>query len=234
MTALPTTTPAARPAPPADADQAGNGFLKYLPAVQTHANIQFRQLPEVDREEAVAEAVAAAYLNFASAERRGKDHAIKPGTLATYAVRHVRDGRHVGGSREGKRDVFNRRAQRAGRYKVHRFGHNNQQIFDCMSAPDQPVWRLVLLEDRRTPIPDQVAFRVDWSVFLSQQTDRVRQMVGLLAAGYRQIEVAEKLGVTPAAVCQRTKKVERDWLTWQGSNANNGQPEPVQRVCQSS
>ena len=129
-----------------------------------------------------------------------------------------------GGSWEGRRDVFNRRARRAGRYSVHRLSCNRERIFDCMSAPDQPVWRLVLLEDRRTPVPDQMAFRIDWSVFLSQQTDRVRQMVGLLAAGHRRCEVADKLGITGSAITQRMARVQRDWEKFQSSG---GKSEPI-------
>ena len=46
-------------------------FLKLLPAVETHASISFRHLPETDREEAIAEATAAAFVNFDSARRKG-------------------------------------------------------------------------------------------------------------------------------------------------------------------
>jgi hypothetical protein len=197
-------------------------FLKLLPAIQTHARISFRHLPATDRAEAVAEATAAAFLNYESAQRRGKTHAVNQNMLATYAVRHVKDGRHVGGSRDGKRDVLSRKAQRAGGFKVYSLGGKHEQVYNCLSAPDQPVWRDHLLHDRRTPVPDQVAFRCDWSTFLAQQTDRVRQMIGLLAAGHRRCDVAEKFGITPSAITQRMDRVKREWKHFQDGGNGEG------------
>jgi DNA-directed RNA polymerase specialized sigma24 family protein len=72
-----------------------------------------------------------------------------------------------------------------------------------------------LLEDKTTPVPDQAAFRVDLSEFMTQQSDRTRQAMALLAAGYRQTEVADRLGCTPSAICQRVKRAEREWMAWQ-------------------
>ncbi len=72
MSAIPTSIPTRRQPLPATADDADTRFLRFLPAVQTHAAIQFRGLPEADREEAVAEATAAAFVNYDSARRRGK------------------------------------------------------------------------------------------------------------------------------------------------------------------
>ena len=43
------------------------GFLECLPTVATHAAISFRRLPQADREDAVAETIAAAFLNYESA-----------------------------------------------------------------------------------------------------------------------------------------------------------------------
>jgi DNA-directed RNA polymerase specialized sigma24 family protein len=208
-TAVPTSMPSA--AETYHTYHTHHGFLEFLPAVRRHANISFRQLPHADREEAVAEAVAAAFINYASAQRRGKSHSINRSMLATFAVRHVRDGRHVGGSQDSRKDVMSRKAQRARGFSVLRLPSMDGHVFDCLSAPDQPVWKDHLLHDRRTPPPDQVAFRIDWSRFLAQQNDRTRRAIGLLAAGYRRSEVADTLGVTRPAITQRMDRVRRDW-----------------------
>jgi len=94
-------------------------FLKLLPAVQAHARNRFRNLPDVDREEAIAEATAAALLNFRIAERHGKANSVTPGTPARFAVLHVKAGRHVGGSQDRKRDGLSRLAQRSNRFRVY-------------------------------------------------------------------------------------------------------------------
>src|SRR6186997_2105178 len=88
------------------------GFLQLLPAVQTHAQIQFRRLPAIHREEAVQEAIAAACLTYQLAAARGKLDVVRPATLADFAVRHVRTGRHVGGSQDAAKDVLSPVCQR--------------------------------------------------------------------------------------------------------------------------
>ena len=91
------------------------GFLAVLPAVQTHAQIQFRRLPAARREEAVQEAVAAACLNYQLAAARGKLAVVRPATLADFAVRHVRTGRHVGGRQDAAKGPVARVPAAAGR-----------------------------------------------------------------------------------------------------------------------
>jgi hypothetical protein len=129
-------------------------FLRFLPAVKTHAKVQFRHLPAADREDAIADATAAAFLNFRSASQRGRAHKLTPSTVATYAVLHARTGRHVGGCDENTFDVLSRRAQMMRGFEVHHLPNENKHSFDCLRAPDQSVWRQTLLHDRRTPVPD--------------------------------------------------------------------------------
>ncbi|MHC4065725.1 MAG: hypothetical protein ACYSUI_14675, partial [Planctomycetota bacterium] len=196
--------------------------LRYLPAIETHAAIQFRGLPDTDREEAMAEARAAAFVNFRSAVSSGKAHRLKPSMVAHYAALHVRGGRHVGGGPDNTSDILSRRAQRMHGFKVERLPWDSAHAYDILKTPDQKVWRLRLLHDRRTPVPDQVCFRIDFSQFMAGQHDRTRTAMAMLAAGHKQVEVADKLGVTPAAVCQRLGRARREWATAQRQNCRNG------------
>jgi hypothetical protein len=220
MTALAKGVPSFQRSAAADAHPAEGGFLRFLPAVKKHAEITFRQLSEVEKEEAVAEAIATAYCNYASAARRRRTDALKPSMLATYAAWHVKDGRHVGGGRDRTRDVLSRRAAQRRQFKVHRLCGREHCIYDCLALNDHPVWRRVLLEDRRTPVPDQVAFRIDWSAFLSRQTDRTRRMLAMLAEGHRRCQVADKFGVTAPALTQRMDRLRRQWLAFQDPTTN--------------
>ena len=70
--------------------------------------------------------------------------------------------------------------------------------------------------DRKTSPADLACFRLDLSSFLSTQHDRTRTLLAMLAAGHRQVEVADHLGVTPSAVCQRRTKAAREWAVFQG------------------
>ena len=81
MSALPSAVQ--NPQEPASVNDA---FLKFLPAVQRHASISFRDMHPTDREEAVAEATAAAFVNFKAISRRGAASVVTPSTLAQFAV----------------------------------------------------------------------------------------------------------------------------------------------------
>jgi hypothetical protein len=88
-------------------------------------------------------------------------------------------------------------------------------------APDQPVWRETLLHDRRTPVPDQVAFRLDWSAFLAQQPNRACQAISLLAEGYKRCKVpaSESFRLT-----QRMNRAWRDWIVFRERDTQNASP----------
>jgi hypothetical protein len=202
-------------------------FLKFLPAVTTHASIKFRHMNHADREEAIAEATAAAFLNLHRATCNGRAHRIKSSTLAHYAVLHVKSGKHVGGSADSQTDVMSPRAQRRGGFRVLGLPWNDRRV-DCLRSTDAEVWRLQLRHDRRTPPPDQAAFRIDLSNFLVRQHDRTRQILALLAAGHQQTEVADRMGVTPSAVNQRVKRAGREWAQMQGEVATNGSRDNAQ------
>lgn len=194
---------------PAD-NSVNETFLRFLPAVESHARAQFRGLKSADREEAIAETKAAAFLNLHQASRNGKSHRITSSTLAHYAVLSVKDGRRVGGGTDSKTDAMSFKAQRLGGFKVLGLPWDDA-IIDCLRASHDEVWRLNLRHDRRTLPSDQAAFRIDWSLFLARQHERTRKALALLAAGYQQTEVADELGVTPSAVCQRRKRAAREW-----------------------
>ncbi len=196
-------------------------FLRYLPAVETHAAIQFGHLPAAEREECVAEAVASAFVNVRSAQSRGRGHRLRPSTVARFAVLHVRDGRHVGGRRDSTADVLSGRAQQARGFKVHGLPWDSAGAYDVLKAPE-PVWRLALLEDRRTSVLDQVRIRIDLSQFLARQSDRTRTLLALLAAGHKQSAVADRLGLTPSAICQRLTRTRREWEKFGAGDDANG------------
>ena len=89
------------------------GFMTVLPAVHKHAKIQFRKLPAAQREDAIQETIAAAVVSYQKLASNGQLHVARPSTLATYAVLHVRSGRHVGGHQDAAGDVMGRRSDPA-------------------------------------------------------------------------------------------------------------------------
>jgi DNA-directed RNA polymerase specialized sigma24 family protein len=95
-----------------EADRHGQ-FLKLLPDIRRHARFRFRRLRADDREEAVQEAVAQAMHSYIKLWRQGREQLAFTGTLASFAVARVRDGRRLG-TRRNVRDVTSIRCQRHG------------------------------------------------------------------------------------------------------------------------
>ena len=178
------------------------GFLNLLPAVQTHAKIQFRHLPLEQREDAVQEAIASACVSYQLLAAKGRLHVAHPGTLATFAVNFVRNGRHVGGSQDAANDVLSPVARRLHGVRVGADG-----------------WKQIAVADRKVPIPDTVAFRVDFAEWLRSQGQRDRKIIAAFIRGERTMTVAGRFGITEGRVSQLRRKYERAWRMFQGEVA---------------
>ena len=187
------------------------GFLQVLPAVQTHAQIKFRALPAERREEAIQEAIAATCLMYQLAVAKGKQNVIRPGPLADFAIRHVRTGRHVGGSQDAAKDVMSPVAQRRHGVQVHSY-HAPR------GGGGTDGWRQMAIEDRKTSIPDLAAFRIDFAQWLKSLTRRDRRIIAALVSGERTSSVAERIGISEPRVSQLRRKYEREWEVFQGEN----------------
>ena len=186
------------------------GFLSVLPAVRTHARIRFRRLPAERREEAVQEAIASACVSYQRLAARGRLHAARPSTLATFAVHFVRNGRHVGGGQDAAGDALSPAAQAR-----HGFRTASLDPRDRASGG----WRQVAVEDRRTAVPDLAAFRVDFARWLRTLARRDRRIVAALAAGEGTGAVAGRFGLSPGRVSQLRRRYEHLWHAFHGDAA---------------
>jgi hypothetical protein len=185
-------------------------FLKVLPAVQTHAKIRFRRLRADVREEAIAEASAAACLNFYVAAQQGKLNVLTPGSLSDFSARHVTAGRHVGGRQDAAKDVLSPACRR--RHGVTVFSIDDSNRAD-RGGND---WRQILIADRRTQIPDVAAMRIDFAEWLNTLSRRDRRIVNALAKGDSTMSVAQEFQVTPGRISQLRRQYERSWMSFQG------------------
>ena len=164
-------------------------FLAILPVVQTHAKISFRQFRPDAKEEAVSEAIASAFVAYGSLASSGKLHAAYPSTLANYAVKAVRADRHVGSGQSSK-DAMSRLAQQKHwfrRLRVFVPSNGRPTLLDC--------------EDHRTPLPDAVAFRIDFSEWCDRFNDRKRKVLLSLAEGAAAWGGAAGCGLSPGCWC---------------------------------
>ena len=213
MRILPTARPSNGDCSPHD------DFLALSPIVERHARVVFRGLDAEAREEAVAEAVAAAFEAHVALKARGRNPAAFPARLATYSVLRVQDGRHVGG-RRSSRDVLSRKAQRRG-FRVEPLPASTRASFDNLYAEvhgqqKQDALEECLRDNTQTSVPNQVAFRLDFPAFLQTLTERDRQMALALAEGHLAKHVAGQFGLTAGRVTQLRQRWQRQWLVFQG------------------
>ena len=177
-----------------------------LPAVQRHARIQFRQLNENEREEAIAVAVASAMVCYVRLIERGKNPEAFPSRLADFAVRFVRGGRRVG-SRRNSRDVLSPAAQ-------------CQHGFTVCSLEDNPQgteasWKAMLVEDKQTTPAETATMRLDFSAWLQRLNRRKRRIVNALALGHCTKDVAMRFRLSASRISQLRDEFYESWVTFQ-------------------
>jgi hypothetical protein len=185
------------------------GFLQVLPAVQTHAQIQFRGLPLVHREEAIQEAIAFACVSYQQLAAQGKLYVAHPGTLATFAVNRARSGRHVGGRQETARDPLSQRCQ-------HQHGVKVQSLNVVRGELHASDWRRLVIANNKASIPDTTAFRIDFAEWLRKLHRRDRRIIRALISGEHGFAVARRFGLSAGRISQLRRRYERDWQLFQG------------------
>lgn len=114
------------------------GFVRMMPVIRRHACDLFRYMARPERDEAVAEVLAVALVDYVSYLEDGVSEAVDPNALGAFAARTVRNGGRACGQ-ESSRDVLSPTAQ-------HRQGFTVERLKgSCDSA--QPQIRLDLRED---------------------------------------------------------------------------------------
>ena len=77
-------------------------------------------------------------------------------------------------------------------------------------------WVEAVVEDDRTPIPDQVAFRCDFPVWLKRLSRRNRRIAEALAVGHTTGDVARRFKVSPGRISQLRRLLQQSWQEFQG------------------
>jgi hypothetical protein len=140
-------------------------FLSLLPGLATHARFRFRYLTAVNREEAVADAVAYGFVSFLRLKQRGKQPTAFPAAFATFVVLATAKGRAVGRSCTS-RDVLTAGGCRG--FKVHGLD---------IPDPDGHEWW-------RDAVADQACFNLDFAEWEASFPEAKKRIAGLLAFGH--------------------------------------------------
>lgn len=195
-------------------------FLAILPTIRHHVCEAFRQVPGEERAEVTQEAIANACVAFARLAQRGRAHYRFAVPLARYAVAQVRAGRRIGGT-QGVRDVLSWRTQHLRRFRVEQLEPFQDRTGNWIDA---------VVADRRTPVPEQVCFRIDFPVWLGRLTARQRKIVRALALGHRPGEVARRFRISPARISQLRQEFFDSWQEFHGE-VELPSTEPAKRPC---
>jgi DNA-binding NarL/FixJ family response regulator len=187
-------------------------FLAVMPRVSYMARRRFAYLSREQREDAVAEAIAAGFQAYLSMKRRGRLKQIGTVGFARNAVRHVVAGRHVGSAQAGC-DVMSELGRR-------RHGRSLQSLdAERGNSPEGSGWLHEAVADRQTSIPEQVAIRVDGGRWLASLKTRDRWMIEELAAGEMAVKIAKRFGISPARLSQLRKEWATEWKGCVGAGA---------------
>lgn len=182
-----------------------NHFLEMLPEIRRHALFAFRTLRAEAKEEAIAETIANVFVVFNRLMEQGKEAKIFASVLTRYAVAQIRSGRKVGKSLNSNCILSDAAKQKHGLHidRLDYFGNRGE-------------WFEFIVEDRRTPIPDQAAFRCDFPEWLNNLTCQKRQIAEKLAVGDSTSEVAQECKVSPGRISQIRRELENSWQEFHG------------------
>ena len=194
-------------------------FLSVVPRIELHGRVCFRTKSWLDREEAIAEMVALCWKWFVRLAERGKDATRFPSVLATFAARAVNSGRRLAGSCKAK-DVLSPVAQRRHGFTIGRLPEistlNGNPLFDALH------------DNTRSPVPEQVTFRLDFPAWLAALGPRDRKIAQDMAQGHRTGELADAYGLSPARVSQLRRQFYLGWQAFCGDRpASDGSGHPA-------
>ena len=188
-------------------------FLQIRDRIETHARIYFRQVKcWFKRADYIADTVALAFKWFRRLALKGKDARKFASALATYAARAVKCGRRITQQLKPQ-DVLSEVAQQ-------RHGFYVGKIPDFSTLDTNPLQE-ALIDNTRSPVPDQVQFRLDFPSWLRTRTQRDRSLIGDMMAGQRTLDMSRRYGISPGRISQLRRDFYEDWQRFCGEFSDN-------------
>lgn len=181
-------------------------YLRLLPSIRRHAAQAFRHLDEEQREEAMADVVAHTFTAYRRLVEQSKEALASAQALTRFAVAHYRSGRRSGSSLNSCDVLSAARRRRVGHEVV------SLEALYGDSTPLTAAW----IDQRHTPIPEQVAFRIDFNEWLRRLRPRHRRLVQFFTLGNSPSEAAAELQVSRARISQLRDELYAAWLAFQG------------------
>ena len=184
-------------------------FLAILPQVRRHASFAFRGMRDINRfEDCVQETLCLCWLWAGRLWARGKDARDFPTALAAYASRHVKCGRSFVGKKTHRDDALSPLAQ-----AIHGF---LTQALPGVETQAGPPWQAALEDNTRSPVDEQVAFRLDFPAWLSTLSERDRRIAEDMTTGETTQELSGRHRVSAGRISQLRRELKRDWDAFTG------------------
>lgn len=177
-----------------------SAFLTLLPTIERTAESSCRRLTSEAREEAVAEAIANAFVAFVRLDEQDRVEAATGRSLARFAVRQFFAGRRVGNRLNGN-DVLSTYARRRHNFSLARLDRQDEH----------GNWRDVLVEDHRATPADLAASRIDFPAWLKTLPVRDRRIALKLANGHSTGAVASRFKISVSRVSQLRRELAERW-----------------------
>jgi hypothetical protein len=188
------------------------GFMQMLPTIHAYARGAFAYLNPEARQDLIAEVVANALVAYVRLYQQGRVALAYPTVLAHYGVAQVRDGRRVGAKLNIK-DPLSRYCQKRKGIVVERLDVFNEE---------ENAWaEAVVVDTRSAPVPEIVAFRLDFPAWLSTLSRRDRHIAEILALGHSTSAVAKRFDVSAGRVSQLRRELATSWREFTGGNEGN-------------
>ena len=179
-----------------------------LPRVTAHGRVYFRHVRCKHRKaELLAEMAALSWRWFLRLVRRGKDVLQFAGSLAVYAARAISSGRRVCGQ-ERARDAMSGSTQRKRGFTV-------GSLPEGSIAAEGPFAE-ALQDNTVSPVPDQVAFRVDFPAWRRTRSERDRRVIDSMMGGESTAVLARLFNVSAARISQMRREFHEDWHSFCG------------------
>jgi hypothetical protein len=182
-------------------------LLAMLPTIIRYAKRTFRSYDPEARQEALQNVVANTTAAVAGLAKRGKLDLAYPTVLAKFGIRQTLDHRKTGSSQNIK-DVLSKYCQEHKGVMVERLDKFNEQE-DC--------WKEAVMQDTRSlPVPEVVAFRVDFKDWLKSLAPRDRKLAQYLSLGNRTADAARRFKVTPSRIAHLRRELAESWRRFVG------------------
>jgi hypothetical protein len=181
---------------------------RILPRVEAIGRVFFRQVRcRHHKAELLAEMAALSWRWFVRLVRRGKAVLHFGSALARFAARAIQSGRRLCGH-EKSQDAMSGFAQRNRGFTVGTLPN----VATLAASPLAEAIR----DNTTTPIPDQVAFRLDFRAWRGTRSVRDRRMIDCMMTGESTAMLARLFGVSAARISQLRREFHDDWHAFCG------------------